>query len=138
LRGSMSLILAVAMLAVGALMGGSALAQAPGPPPGVPPGPPPGVPPGPPPGVPPYPVPGGGCANNVTLGSGANRFTGTPVKDCVRLGAGNDRANVAGDPGSQDVVNCGPGRDRVTADSDDKVRVSRRFPNRRCEVVIRR
>jgi hypothetical protein len=118
----MSLILAVAMLAVGALMGGSALAQAPGPPPSVP----------------PYPVPGGGCANNVTLGSGANTFTGTPVKDCVRLGAGNDTANVAGDPGSQDVVNCGPGRDRVTADSDDKVRINPRFPNRRCEVVIRR
>ena len=130
MKNSFYLILAVAMLAVGALMGGSALAQAPGPPPGVP--------PGPPPGVPPYPVPGGGCANNVTLGRGANTFTGTPVKDCVRLGAGNDTANVAGDPGSQDVVNCGPGSDRVTADSDDKVRVSRRFPNRRCEVVIRR
>lgn len=116
----MSFVLALVMLAAGALVAGTALAQAPGPP-----------------GGPPYPVPGG-CANNVTLGSGADTFTGTPVKDCVRLGAGNDTANVAGDPGSQDVVNCGPGRDRVTADSDDKVRINPRFPNRRCEVVIRR
>lgn len=79
---------------------------------------------------PPYPVPGG-CPNDVSLGAGNDTFTGTPVKDCVKLGVGNDTANVAGDPGSVDVVNCGDGTDSVTADADDKIR-------RNCENVTRR
>jgi hypothetical protein len=53
---------------------------------------------------------------------------GGPERDIGRGGAGNDTINVR--DGQRDVVNCGPGRDNVTADEVDVVR--------NCEHVARR
>jgi hypothetical protein len=63
----------------------------------------------------------GGAGNDVLVGGGgSNRLDG---------GAGNDRISSAN--GRRDVVVCGKGRDRVTADRQDRV-------SRTCERVARR
>lgn len=62
----------------------------------------------------------GGPGNDViSVGSGRNR---------VSAGPGNDRINARNHRG--DIIDCGKGRDRVIADSIDKLR--------HCEVVTRR
>jgi len=56
-------------------------------------------------------------------------IVGTPAADTIRAGAGDDRIQVAF--GGTDHVDCGPGRDIVSADAGDSVA-------RNCEVVSRR
>lgn len=106
-------LLVCAVLAVGLLVAASASAQAPEGPPE--------------PAAPPYITPPGD--NLVVFGSGNNTFRGTPLRDFVRFGPGNDRANVRG--GGRDVVNCGGGSDRVIADRGDLVRRNCEFINGR-------
>jgi Ca2+-binding RTX toxin-like protein len=71
-----------------------------------------------------------GLGGNDTLngGNGDDAIDGGPGNDVITGGAGADR--LLGGPGSdtiyaadgeRDVVDCGPGRDRVVADSFDKV-----------------
>ena len=56
-------------------------------------------------------------ADVVTTGSGADKVTAGPGSDKVTTGAGKDTVEVR--DGERDVVNCGAGRDRVTADGLD-------------------
>ena len=71
----------------------------------------------------------GGKGDDVLSGrSGSDRITGGPGRDTVDGAAGNDVIDVK--DGTRDVVRCGKGRDRVTADRKDRLknceRVSRR------------
>jgi hypothetical protein len=65
-------------------------------------------------------ISGGAGNDNLSGGGGENRIDG---------GGGNDRVSAAN--GRKDVITCGKGRDRVTADRRDKVSPS-------CERVSRR
>jgi uncharacterized repeat protein (TIGR01451 family) len=71
----------------------------------------------------------GGLKRDVLIGGlGDDQvFPGTG-QDLVRAGAGNDV--ISARDGSRDVIECGPGADRVTADRRDRVRG--------CEQVVRR
>lgn len=73
---------------------------------------------------------GGGTGNDV-LGGGAGNDKLNPGtgKDTVNAGAGNDAINAK--DGAVDKITCGPGRDVVVADKNDKVAKD-------CEVVRRR
>lgn len=71
----------------------------------------------------------GGKGNDVLTGrSGADRLTGGPGRDSIDGGAGND--TIHSRDRQRDIVRCGKGRDRVTADRKDRVlgceRVQRR------------
>ena len=78
-----------------------------------------------------------GAGGNDTLvgGAGDDRIDGGPGNDIITGGAGADHLN--GGPGSdtiyaadgeRDIIDCGPGRDRVVADDVDKTV--------NCEVVV--
>jgi len=71
----------------------------------------------------------GGSGNDVILspggeadgGSGRDVMTGGTGREVFSGGAGDDQIDVAGDPGTVDVVSCGSGRDTVWADADDQL-----------------
>jgi uncharacterized repeat protein (TIGR01451 family) len=70
----------------------------------------------------------GGLKNDsLSGGSGDDQIVPGSGRDRVRAGAGNDV--VAARDGSRDVVDCGPGVDRVVADRRDRLRG--------CEQVVR-
>jgi Ca2+-binding RTX toxin-like protein len=71
---------------------------------------------------------GGARRDTLSGGPGNDTVSGGPGRDIGRGDAGNDTINVR--DGQRDVVNCGPGRDSVTADQVDVVR--------KCEHVARR
>ncbi len=66
---------------------------------------------------------GRGSADNLDGDSGRDTiYTGPKgecAKDVVDAGPGNDRVYAFNRPASRDVVNCGSGFDRVTADTRD-------------------
>ena len=68
----------------------------------------------------------GGGGNDRVVGDAPNAGDRTSF-DRLFGGAGNDTVRSVG--GSRDVIDCGPGRDRVVKDSRDVVRG--------CEVVLR-
>jgi uncharacterized repeat protein (TIGR01451 family) len=90
---------------------------------------------------------GGRGNDRITAGGGNDRVDGGPGNDSISGGSGNDsilggtgRDSITGGPGNdailvrdgqRDVVDCGPGKDTVTADKQDAVA-------RNCEVVHRR
>lgn len=49
----------------------------------------------------------------------ADTLNGDSGRDVVDASAGNDVVRAFKRPASKDVIGCGPGRDRVTADSRD-------------------
>jgi uncharacterized repeat protein (TIGR01451 family) len=62
----------------------------------------------------------GGLKRDVLLGGeGDDQLFPGPGRDLVRAGAGNDVVHAR--DGSRDVIECGPGVDRVTADRRDRV-----------------
>jgi Ca2+-binding RTX toxin-like protein len=72
----------------------------------------------------------GGSGNDlVDGGSGADLLEGDAGSDRLSGGAGNDVLQAA--DRQPDVVGCGPGKDRVSADRVDRVA-------RDCEIVRRR
>jgi len=72
----------------------------------------------------------GGAGNDTILGGpGNDRITGGPGKDTLSGNSGNDTILAA--DGAKDAVDCGPGRDTVTADKADVVA-------KNCELVRRR
>jgi uncharacterized repeat protein (TIGR01451 family) len=71
----------------------------------------------------------GGLKRDVLVGGlGDDQLFPGAGQDLVRAGAGNDA--ISARDGSRDVVECGPGADRVTADRRDRLRG--------CEQVVRR
>lgn len=70
-------------------------------------------------------APGTTCS---PVGPGTTSLIGGPGRDLVRAGAGDDLVLAA--DGRRDVVDCGPGRDRLVADLIDVLRT--------CERVTRR
>lgn len=63
--------------------------------------------------------------DEVRTGKGRDRIWGGPGTDAIWAGEGNDFVVVAGDPFYEgrdvsDTVDCGPGRDTVVADPQDK------------------
>jgi hypothetical protein len=71
---------------------------------------------------------GGPGSDRLAGGSGADRLTDAPLSYAFGLGSGSNR--VAGGPGRdvvdvanarRDIVRCGPGRDRVSADRADRL-----------------
>ena len=73
-------------------------------------------------------VVGGPGADRLAGGSGPDRLTDAPTAYVFGLSSGRNR--VSGGPGAdivdvanarRDLVRCGPGRDHVTADRDDKL-----------------
>ena len=71
----------------------------------------------------------GNSGNDVLKGnSGRDRISGSTGADRIAGGGGNDRINAR--DGRRDRVNCGTGRDRVVADTIDRV-------SRNCELVSR-
>jgi hypothetical protein len=71
---------------------------------------------------------GGPGSDRLAGGSGADRLTDAPSSYAFGLGSGRNR--VAGGPGRdvvevanarRDIVRCGPGRDRVSADRADRL-----------------
>ncbi len=71
----------------------------------------------------------GGAGDDYLLGgSGRDRLIGGPGRDVLIGGSGND--TIFARDGEVDLVKCGPGRDRVVADRNDKVA-------RDCESVSR-
>jgi Ca2+-binding RTX toxin-like protein len=73
-------------------------------------------------------VSGGAGKDAISGGPGSDTMSGGLGRDTVRGDAGNDKINVR--DGQRDVVNCGSGRDSVTADKVDVLR--------NCENVTRR
>ncbi|MGZ6708429.1 MAG: calcium-binding protein [Solirubrobacteraceae bacterium] len=72
----------------------------------------------------------GGLGNDLLDGGPGNDvLSGGLGRDHVIAGAGSDRINVH--DGQRDVVNCGPGRDTVTADRKDVLRNCERVTRRR-------
>lgn len=67
-------------------------------------------------------IKGKGGADCLVGNGGRDRLTGGAGKDKLTGGAGGDRMYAR--DGERDVVNCGPGRDRVKADGKDRVRRS--------------
>jgi Ca2+-binding RTX toxin-like protein len=72
---------------------------------------------------------GGPGSDRLAGGSGGDRITDAPRAYAFGLGSGSNR--VAGGPGAdvvdvanarRDLVQCGPGRDRVSADRNDRLR----------------
>ena len=62
-----------------------------------------------------------GSGNDVIRsGAGADRIIPGPGRDDVVAGAGDDY--IYANDGRRDVVDCGPGDDRVTADHADALR----------------
>jgi Ca2+-binding RTX toxin-like protein len=61
--------------------------------------------------------------------SGNDRISLGSGRDTALGGSGND--TISARDGFRDAINCGPGRDRVTADRSDRV-------HRNCERVSRR
>ena len=70
---------------------------------------------------------GGRGSDRLAGGSGNDRLNGGSGRDRLSGGSGNDRI-IAADR-RRDLVDCGPGRDRVRADRFDRLR--------RCERVVR-
>lgn len=62
---------------------------------------------------------GGPGRDSLDGGAGNDTLDGGPGPDRFRAGAGNDVINSA--DGHAETVNCGPGRDSVTADRTDKL-----------------
>ena len=62
-------------------------------------------------------------------GAGADRLTGGDGRDRIVGRAGADRINSA--DGARDTIDCGKGRDRVTADRRDRVKGCERVKRRR-------
>ena len=73
---------------------------------------------------------GGKGRDRLQGGGGRDKLLGGRGRDRLSGGRGADRIRAKG--GKRDVVRCGPGRDRVTADRRDKV------SRRSCERVRRR
>jgi hypothetical protein len=72
----------------------------------------------------------GGRGRDAVFGdTGADRMTGGPGRDRLVGGRGADRIRAR--DGQVDLVNCGPGRDRVLADRRDRI-------NRNCEDRVTR
>ena len=72
---------------------------------------------------------GGAGADRIEGGLGADALVGGAGRDQLFGGPGNDRIDARdGKPG--DVVDCGTGRDTVTADAGDRMLAS-------CERVVR-
>ena len=71
---------------------------------------------------------GGSGPDRLSGGSGSDRISAGSDRDKVIAGSGNDRISVR--DGARDTVNCGTGRDRVTADRRDSI-------SRNCERVSR-
>jgi Ca2+-binding RTX toxin-like protein len=76
-------------------------------------------------------------ADRLTGAGGNDRLSGMAGNDVLIGGTGQDRLvggtgddRIGARDGERDIVDCGPGRDRVTADSLDAVRGN-------CEVVLR-
>jgi uncharacterized repeat protein (TIGR01451 family) len=62
----------------------------------------------------------GGLKRDVLIGGdGDDQLFPGPGRDLVRAGAGNDVVNAR--DGARDVIECGPGVDRVTADRRDRL-----------------
>lgn len=72
---------------------------------------------------------GGGGDDGLSGNSGDDRLSGGSGRDSFTGGSGSDR--ISARDGSRDRVDCGSGRDRVTADRLDRV-------SRNCERVARR
>ena len=73
-------------------------------------------------------VQGGPGSDRLAGGSGADRLTDSPTAYAFGLGSGTNR--VSAGPGAdvvdvanakRDIVHCGPGRDRVSADREDRL-----------------
>ena len=64
-------------------------------------------------------VTGGGAANTITTGDGADNVTGTAAAvDMITTGAGND---TIGGLGGDDIINAGAGNDQITMTDNDIV-----------------
>jgi Ca2+-binding RTX toxin-like protein len=81
---------------------------------------------------------GGGGSDRMTGGAGADKLTGGNGNEEITPGAGKDRVLAGGGNDTisardrtRDTIDCGAGRDKVTADKADTV-------NRNCERVTRR
>jgi hypothetical protein len=80
----------------------------------------------------------GGTGNDRVLGGAkADELHGDPGNDELILGTGRDRAwagpgndTISARDGSRDVIDCGAGRDRVTADRRDRLRGCERVSRR--------
>jgi Ca2+-binding RTX toxin-like protein len=73
---------------------------------------------------------GGGSGDDRLAGNGGNdQLTPGTGRDVVRGGSGNDR--VTARDNQLDTIDCGPGRDKVSADKSDRVAAN-------CELVQRR
>jgi Ca2+-binding RTX toxin-like protein len=70
---------------------------------------------------------GGGGRDKLIGGNGNDHITPGAGKDDVAAQGGNDE--ISARDGARDIIDCGPGRDKVTADSDDVLR--------HCEVARR-
>jgi Ca2+-binding RTX toxin-like protein len=64
-------------------------------------------------------VVGGSGRDLLSGGSGADRLVGGPGRNSYKGGSGNDSINAAN--GVREQVDCGFGRDRVTADPRDRL-----------------
>jgi Ca2+-binding RTX toxin-like protein len=74
-------------------------------------------------------ISGGGGSDTLVGNSGDDEINGGNSGDSISAGTGDDI--VFARDGVRDTINCGPGRDRVTADRSDSVA-------RNCERVARR
>jgi len=64
---------------------------------------------------------GGLESDRVSGGSGNDFIDGGSGKNSIDAGSGNDLIDAANNHGGE-RINCGPGRDRVIADSSDRLR----------------
>jgi hypothetical protein len=64
-------------------------------------------------------------ADRVSTGGGADRINPGSGRDRVSSGSGDDRIGLAGR--ARDLVDCGPGRDRVQRDRADRLRACERI-----------
>jgi len=74
-------------------------------------------------------APAAAAAATIHGTAGSDAIVGTPAADTIVAGAGNDLIQAAF--GGVDRIDCGPGRDIVSADQSDRVAAN-------CEVVSRR
>ena len=70
---------------------------------------------------------GGPGNDTLSGGGGSDLLLGNKGHDTLRGGQGND--TIHAQDGRRDTINCGPGRDRVLADGQDRLR--------RCELIRR-
>jgi len=74
-------------------------------------------------------ISGGKGNDTLSGGAGNDRISAGPGRNKVSGGAGNDTINVRNH--KRDIVNCGPGKDRVIADKIDKLRGCERVKRRK-------